>query len=240
MRCFIIIIFLFSCTNQKKAAELKMIRNNHESRIKLIRVLPDPMDKRIPDSMKKWIPVMRNVLADDQMYRIVGLGEIKEDWLKQKVLDSVNLKIITSYIDQYGWPENFNMGLFGMKAVGMTIQHAPVGVQTKYYPALLKAVRQDTLLREFLALLEDRINVRNNRCQYYGTQTVFYNGKQVLYPVCYPDSFEMYRAQLKLLPIDNYLQLLKLKWNKTEYLQMLPDLRKGLKVSDTLGLHASL
>jgi hypothetical protein len=132
------------------------------------------------------------------------------------------------------------MGLFGFKAVGMTIQHAPVEVQTKYYPALLKAAREDTLLREFLALLEDRINVRNNRCQYYGTQVMTYKGKQVVFPVCYPDSIEIYRANYKLMTMEDYLKLLKGSWNKKQYLQLLPELRKHFQVSDSMGLHAQI
>ena len=86
--------------------------------------------------------------------------------------------------------------------------------------------------------MEDRINMRNKRPQYYGTQVVYVGGKPVLYPVVSVDSIELYRKQLgNFIPLDKYLSSLHVDWNPAEYKKNLPALKEKLKVSDSLGIH---
>jgi hypothetical protein len=146
--------------------------------------------------MKKCIPIFKNVLITDQKHRLIGYGFTEEGLKEQITIDSLNLIVVTSYLDKYGWPAAFDVGFFGQRAVGMTIQHSPLKIQENYYPYLVEAFKRDSFLFETLALLEDRINVRNKRLQCYGTQLMNYKGKQVLFPVFEVDSLENRRKRI--------------------------------------------
>ena len=235
------ILFLIACNSNKNAAKdnIAKLKAAHTAKIERMRTIPEPFIQRVPDSMKKWIPILRDVLADDQKIRMAGvIHYTKEEWNEQAALDSQNLKIVTSYLDRYGWPVIFDVGLIGQKAIGLIIQHSPLQIQEKYYPYLIKAYKRDTLLFETLALLEDRINMRNHRYQYYGSQVVPYKGKQTLYPVLNIDKIDSTRKRIGIkMPIGEYLKILNVEWDVTAYKQLLPALIKEFKVSDSSGIH---
>ncbi len=237
---FLILLSFTSCKSPSQKAYLKA-KADHEKRMETIKTLPEPFENKVADSMKKWIPVFKNVYASDQKHRLIGYGFTEEGLKEQIAIDSQNLIIITSFLDKYGWPAALEMGLIAQLAVGMTIQHAPLKIQEKYYPYLVNAYKRDTLLFETVALLEDRINMRNKRLQFYGTQLVSYKGKQVLFPVFEVDSLEVRRKRIGFdMPVKEYMKLLKSEWNIDEYKQILPGLIKDFKVSDSLGFHHKL
>jgi hypothetical protein len=228
-------LLLFACNNNKKINE---IRTQHEIKIKLMRLGFEPLYSKVPDSMKKWIKVFSNVLADDQKNRIIGVNWTQEELKEQKHLDSQNLIIVTNYLDKKGWPAKYDIGFIGQRAIGMVIQHSSLNIQEKYYPSLISAYNRDSFLFENLALLEDRINMRNHRYQYYGTQVVYFNHKLVPYPVMNIDSIEIYRNKLgRFMPFEKYLKFLGANPDIKEYKRILPDLIKSFKLSDTLGIH---
>ena len=236
-RLLIIILLFAGCKSQKNSAYIKA-KSEHDKILEILKTSPDPYYNKVADSMKKWIPIFKTVYINDQKNRLVGYGFTKSGLQEQQLLDSENLKIVVYYLDNYGWPAATDIGIIGQRAIGMTIQHSPLAIQEKYYPSLVKAYRRDPLLFETLALLEDRINMRNRRFQYYGTQLVYYKGKQVLYPVYNIDSLEIRRKRLGLkMPMADYMKLLRSTWNPEEYKQMLPNLISEFKVSDTLGIH---
>ena len=228
---------LFSCAS-KKATDFTKLKVDHENRMNIIKTFPDPFESKVNDSMKHWIPIFKNVYTDDQKYRIVGYNLTSEEWEKQNRLDSQNLKIVSDYIDKYGWPANTDIGFIGKRAVGMVIQHSPLKVQEKYYPYLVESFKKDKFLFETLALLEDRINMRKHRFQFYGSQIISYKGKSYLYPVANIDSIDIYRNQIGFqMPITDYFKLLNVNWNISDYKLVLPELIKEYKVSDTAGIH---
>lgn len=138
-------LLLFACNNNKQINE---IRKQHETRIAMIRLGFDPYYSKVPDSMKRWIKVFSNVLADDQKNRIIGLKPTKEEWKEQTQLDSENLIIVTGFVNKYGWPTKYDIGFIGQRAIGLVIQHSPLVVQEKYYPLLIKAYKKDSSLFE--------------------------------------------------------------------------------------------
>ena len=236
--CFLILI---ACNSNRKSTKAKdaQLKAQQEARIAFIRISPEPLYDKVADSMKKWISIFRDVLANDQKNRIIGYTAYTPEEKKEQLsLDSQNLKIVTSYLDKYGWPVKYDIGFIGQRAIGITIQHSPLTVQEKYYPYLVGAYEGDSSLYETLALLEDRINMKNHRFQYYGTQVVTFQGKQVLYPVFNIDSLEIYRKRLGFkFTMKAYLGLLKANWDVNEYKLILPQLVKEFKVSDTMGFH---
>lgn len=231
---------LVSCNakNSISNPEVAKIKKQHDQRQKILRLGFDPYYDKVPDSMKKWIKVFSNVLADDQKYRILGHSITKAEAKEQHSLDSQNLIIVTNFIDKYGWPAKFDAGFICQRAVGIVIQHSPLKIQEKYYPSLVQTYKRDPSLFETLAMLEDRINLLNNRCQFYGTQVVFLDGKYILYPVTNIDSMEIYRNRLgKFIPFNKYMEMLKVDWNIDDYKKNISNYKRKLNVSDTLGIH---
>lgn len=236
-RLLIIVTLFAGCKSQKYNAYQKA-KFEHDKRMELLKSLPEPYYNKVADSMKQWIPILKAVYINDQKNRLVGYGFTKDGLKEQLFLDSQNLKIVTSYLNTYGWPAALDVGFIGQRAIGMTIQHSPLIIQEKYYPYLVNAYKRDSLLFETLALLEDRINMGNKRLQFYGTQVVSYKGKQVLYPVFNIDSLEIWRKQIGFkITMGAYMKMLKSNWNTEEYKLILPNLISEFKVSDTLGIH---
>ena len=58
-----------------------------------------------------------------------------------------------------------------MLAVWLVFQHNPLEQQKEFLPQLEEAVRNGDIAPMYLAMLKDRINVREGRPQKYGTQS---------------------------------------------------------------------
>ena len=151
---------------------------------------------------------------------------------EQKRLDSINLAIVDSFFTLYGqWPYKKWAGFLAHKSTGMVIQHAPLAKQEQYYSIMKKAYQDGEVWGETLAMLQDRINIRNKRFQLYGTQFSYVNNQQVLYPVADVDSLAARRQRMGLIPIENYFTMFKLKWDLEAYKKSLPDLIRSLQVT---------
>lgn len=236
-KMLLLLLCLLGCTVHKKTA-YDIAKVEHDKKLESLQNLQDPFYNKVADSMKPWVAVLKNVYITDQKNRLVGYGFTKTGLKEQRMLDSLNLITVTGYLDKYGWPAITDIGFFGQRAIGMTIQHAPLSIQEKYYPSLVEAYKRDRFLFETLALLEDRINMRNRSYQYYGTQLVAYHGKQVLYPVYEIDSLETRRKKLGFkMSMEDYMKLLKSEWNMDTYKSLLPSLVAEYKVSDKTGVH---
>ncbi len=240
-RLLIIVTLLVCCKSQKYKTYLN-VKEEHERRMNVIKDFPGPFENQVNDSMKSWIPILKKVYTDDQKYRIVGYGMTPDDWKKQSKLDSQNLQIVIKFLDEHEWPAVTDIGLFGQRAVNMVIQHSPLKVQEKYYPSLIKVYKKDSLLFETVAMLEDRINMRRGRYQYYGSQVIYYRGKPTFYPIYKVDSADIRRKILhpEMPDLKKYMNLLNGEFNLSEYKKILPQLIDSFKVSDTAGLHFDL
>jgi hypothetical protein len=93
----------------------------------------------------------------------VKASEIRRD-------DSLNLKEIEDLISKYGWPGIEFVGGWGNNTVFLVIQHADLPVQKKYMPLFLKSVIDHQSRPCDLALMQDRILMREGKPQIYGSQ----------------------------------------------------------------------
>lgn len=66
-----------------------------------------------------------------------------------------------------------------------------------------------------MALLEDRINVRNGRPQVYGSQFKYNheNGKSQFYEIVDPEYVNQRRKEVGLYPIEDDVKRLGIEWN---------------------------
>ena len=107
------------------------------------------------------------------------------------------------------------------------------------YPLMKAAYRKGDVNGSTLALYEDRINMRRNRIQVYGTQIIKYKGRSMPYPIYNLDSLDSYRKAANFdFPLDIYLKHFNGDWNPVEYRTLLPILTKGYKVNNDLPIRA--
>lgn len=230
---------LAACNDRQSFSkkEVDEIKSQHQFRLAYIRHGYDPYAHLVPDSMKHWIKYFAEVLAEDQKYRIPVLSMSAQESVEQAKIDSINIIKASYYLEKYGWPEKKKSGFVVQEAVGMVIQHASLPVQEKYYPMLTRAFINDRSLFEFLALMEDRINVTNKRPQYYGTQVKIEDGRVILYPVVNVDSLDAFRSKLgSFVPIATYMSMFKAKWDPVKYKRDLPKLKADLGFTDSPGI----
>lgn len=133
-------------------------------------------------------------------------------WALQHHSDSVNTIYITQLIDKMGYPGKSIVGDQASTAF-MVIQHAELEVQEKYLPVLRKAADAGEMRWSSLALLIDRIEMRNERPQIYGSQVHRDpdTGEHFFAEIKDPHNVDKIRAEVGLGPIQQYAD----NWNFT-------------------------
>ena len=101
-----------------------------------------------------------------------GLKSPQMDSLFQRIeqADARNLPRVTAIIDQYGWPGKSLVGSSGSSTAFLVIQHSNLPTMQKYLPLMRQAAAKGELLKQDLALTEDRVLTDQNKPQLYGSQ----------------------------------------------------------------------
>ena len=189
------------------------------------------MDKKLKAELEK-------VFEDDQKYRdqIVEITK-KYGWTSNEVdsitreiepiiiyTDSLNLLKVTEIIAQHGWLGPDVVGEIGNSALWVVIQHAELKTQEKYLPVMREAVKSGNARADQLALLEDRVALREGRKQIYGSQ--FGTDPETKIPYPYPledpDNVDVRRIGVGLPTMQEYLDMYNLKWDPEQYKKDLP------------------
>lgn len=141
--------------------------------------------------------------------------EMEYFWQLVSEQDSLNEIEVVKIIEKNGW---VGMSLVGGKAnmtLWLVIQHAPIKTQEKYLPLLKESVLKKESSGRHLALLEDRILMRNGEPQTYGSQitTDEKTGKQVVYEIWDPEYVNQRRKKVGLGPIEDYLERWGIEWD---------------------------
>ncbi len=191
----IFLVSLFSCSNQVNDKEIITI--NDSEKVKLI---------------------LDTVLEEDQNYRLQAIEiekeygryseEVKAIWETIIEVDSINLIKVKKILDKYGWLGRKEIGFDGNMALFLVIQHADLETQEKYLPILQEAVNNNNAQASDLAMLEDRIAIRNGKKQIYGTQLTIDTITGKYYPLPIEDSVNVdkRRHEVGLPKLDEYLK----------------------------------
>lgn len=124
--------------------------------------------------------------------------------------DSVNLLKVTRILDKYGWLGPDVIGWQGGTALFLVIQHADLKVQEKYLPIMREAVKVGKMNSGSLALLEDRVALRQGKKQIYGSQIEKNaKGDWVVSPIEDEINVNERRKSVGLEPLEDYVK----KWN---------------------------
>lgn len=164
---------------------------------------------------KELRAILDTVYADDQNNRLkindiekefgFQSEQMKQLWQEIKQKDSINLVKVKHIINQFGWPGIDLVGKKGAKTIFLVIQHADSLTQVTYLPLLRDAVSQKNANPQYLALLEDRVLIRQGQPQLYGSQVKRNEkGENEFYPIRDEIHVNERRASMGLEPIEKY------------------------------------
>lgn len=180
------------------------------------------------------VSLLDSIYETDQKYRREASAmsekygwdapEMQEILDKMGKQDSLNLIAVTAILDERGWLGADVIGDKGNATLFLVIQHADLETQLKYLPMMQKAVEKGKARASSLALLEDRINLRQGKKQIYGSQigTDPESGEYYVLPLENPDKVDERRAEVGLGPLAEYTRRFGFEWNPEEYQKKLP------------------
>jgi hypothetical protein len=138
----------------------------------------------------------------------------KHLWQIKKELNKQNLDRIEKIIAEQGYPKRSEVGDHAASVAFQIIQHSNLEIQKKYLPVLEELAKKDEIFKEDWALLLDRVLVNEGKEQVYGSQ-VHENpetGKGELYPVEDEKNLNKRRAEIDLIPIEDYLKYMGIEY----------------------------
>lgn len=153
-----------------------------------------------------------------------GSKESKALFKNMKTTDSLNLIQVEVIINKYGWLGADKIGAQANTTLFMVIQHADLPAQIKYLPLMREAVKKGNAKAGSLALLEDRVALKQGKKQIYGSQVSWniLTNETFVAPLEDPDNVDKRRADVGLPSLEIYLAELGMKWDLEKYKKELP------------------
>lgn len=138
--------------------------------------------------------------------------------------DAENSARVTAIIDTRGWLGPDTIGDAANICLFLVIQHSDLATQQKYLPLLRAAVKEKKARRADLALMEDRVALREGHRQIYGSQfrTDPKTGKSYVRPLDDPDHVDERRLKMGLDPMAENVRKWGITWDVEEYKKQLP------------------
>jgi hypothetical protein len=178
---------------------------------------------------------------DDQKFRLeiqdieikygIHSKQVDSLWALMRIADSINLIKVKTILDKYGWLSAIEIGSQCNTALFMVIQHSNLKTQEHYLPLMREAVKNKKARSCDLALLEDRVALRQGKKQTFGSQIGQNPNTLQFYvlPLEDPDNVDKRRAEVNLKPLSIYLENWDLKWDAEQYKKELPAIMAILK-----------
>lgn len=151
--------------------------------------------------------------------------EMQAHWQRMAESDAANLAKVAAILEQHGWLGPKQVGPKASSALFLVIQHADLAAQQRYLPLMREAVKAGRAAGSSLALLEDRVALREGRPQIYGSQIgIHEDGTHYVLPLQDPAGVDIRRAAVGLPPLADYVSRWSIQWDPVVYLQQLPTL----------------
>lgn len=140
-------------------------------------------------------------------------------WTLQNAVDSVNQSRIIEIIDEYGYPGQSLVGGESSTAF-LVIQHADLDIQEKYLPIITDAADAGEVAWSSVALLVDRVKMRQGGKQIYGSQVLRdeESGEHYFAPIEKPFKIDSIRATVGLPAIQSYGNNWDIKWDPQKHI----------------------
>lgn len=154
-------------------------------------------------------------------------AEMQRLWAEIDATDTANLKKLDALLAQHGWLGPKEVGARASSAIFYVIQHADFAAQKKYLPLMRDAVKSGRASPAALAMLEDRLALREGRRQTYGSQIGFdeTTGTHYVLPLADPARVDERRAAVGLPPLADYVKQWNIVWDVADYERRLPTLK---------------
>jgi len=206
---------------------LKQIKSNKEkAEVNLDKSLVATLDSIFNDDQNG-----RQQLKEVESNYGVDSKELKAHWKMISEKDSINLIKVKTILDTRGWLGADVVGEQGNTTLFLVIQHSDIKTQERYLPMMRQAVKNGKAKGSSLALLEDRVALRQGRMQIYGSQINRDIKTQSFYvsPLEDPDNVDKRRAEVGLQPLAEYLLNWNLVWDVEQYKKDLPGIMEKWK-----------
>lgn len=150
-------------------------------------------------------------LADKGMGRKSPV--IKALWELKHLINQKNVQRIEEIIAEHGWPKSSVVKGSAAGTVFLVIQHADIEIQKKYLPLMKEAANNNEARWSSLALLIDRVNLREGGKQIYGSQ-IYRNedGSFYVKDLEAPEYVNQRRNEVGLGPIQDYVKRWNIEW----------------------------
>lgn len=147
--------------------------------------------------------------------------QMQAHWKLIQLTDSTNLIKITQILDERGWLGADIIGEQGNTTLFLVIQHADLETQVTYLPMMREAVKVGNARPSSLALLEDRVAMRQGKRQIYGSQIGRdrETGEHYVFPLAAPEEVNQRRAEVGLGPIEDYVGNWGMTWDVEKHRQ---------------------
>ncbi len=200
----------------------------------LLAIIKGNKDKEEANLDKSLVAILDTVYIEDQKYRQQineieskfgwESQEMKDHWKIINEKDSINLIKVCKILDERGWLGPDVIGRQGSSAIFLVIQHSDLPIQEKYLPLMRDAVKNKNAQGSSLALLEDRVALRQGKRHIYGSQVGRDNesGKHYVLPLDDPENVDKRRAEVGLPPLADYVSNWQIKWDPAQYKLDLP------------------
>ena len=192
---------------------------------KLIEIVKSNKEEAEKDLDKPLVAILDSVYKEDQSYRHQideieekygrDSEEMKAHWKLINEKDSINLIKIEKILDERGWLGANIIGEQGNSTLFLVIQHSGIETQLKYLPMMREAVKEGNARGRSLALLEDRVALRQGERQIYGSQ-IGRDQKTEEYfvaPLIDPENVDKRRAEVGLGTLAEYVNYWGMTWD---------------------------
>ena len=191
---FLLFVTLFACTNKK---------STYSSAAQTDSLLCE-LHERDQQIRHELMRVQRAFIAEQRAELVDSIVMLVEE---EERTDSLNRVVVDSLL-QNGWPEGLSEQ--SNQTIWLIIDHGDVEYQERYLPLIEQQAMRGTISPSDYATLLDRVNVRRQRPQRFGTQTGYKQRDGEVFTFVYPiedvDALDSLRLSVGLDSLHHYLR----------------------------------
>lgn len=137
--------------------------------------------------------------------------------------DLARQKRLVRMLDRQGWPDAEQLGLRASESAFVLLYEAALPLQSKYLPVLRQGVATGRARPDWLALMLDRVRVRQGWAQLYGSEVLRNaDGTMEILPIRDLPQLDARRAEVGMEPMAEYARRLGLVWTGQKSMGWLP------------------
>lgn len=140
------------------------------------------------------------IYQDKQLGKPVTHQQLEEAQRAAEANDKVLQGELDDLVARCGWPTTSGYGDKAPQYAAFIVQHADLPFQERYLPMMQVAADAGELAQRHVAMLVDRILMRKELPQRYGTQLTTVDGKLVVYPIEDPAGVDARRSAVGMVP----------------------------------------